>query len=175
MTTLYKVEKPAPYSYSSLGSLHELVMQVMPHDVLRVEHVEAVHTLDEIAQLRANWDGYGAPALDRATVGNARAALKLFLSRGLVPEITPTSNGTITFEWEGDDAEAYFEVGQSTFSMYVKPFRGVTSYFDDEVAEMGPVLADELAEAMVRRQAKIRPSVTAISYDAVRSRTPSFA
>lgn len=175
MTVLYKLDQSPRYSYSSVVTLYDVVLQAFPREVLRVEHVEAVQCLDELSELQDNWDGYGAPRLDRAVTDNARVALRLFLSRGLVPEITPTSNGTVSFEWEGDHAEAYFEVGQTTFSMYVKPFKGVTSYFDGKVAEMGPVLAEELAEAMGRHQAKIRPSVTQISYDAVRPRTPAFA
>src|SRR5262249_46266244 len=65
-------------------------------------HLEfAAHQLlRRIADLQDNWDGYGALPIQHNTALNAHLALNTLLLDAPVPDITPNTNGTVSFEWE---------------------------------------------------------------------------
>src|SRR5437762_13961210 len=59
-----------------------------------------VAELKRIAGLQANWDGYGAPAIDRGVID---AAIKFVQSLpenvAYRPRVVPMSPGNLQFEW----------------------------------------------------------------------------
>jgi hypothetical protein len=53
------------------------------------------------------------------------------------PEITPTSNGTITFEWTSSEGDALIEIGRTRYSGHIQPKHGQTFYLQGGLA-VGP-------------------------------------
>ncbi len=74
-----------------------------------------------ICALQANWDGYGGSPIHADTALNARAALTVFQQSGVVPDIVPNPNGTISFEWSNSRGEAHVEIGKSRFVGLIQP------------------------------------------------------
>jgi hypothetical protein len=65
------------------------------------EFIPAVETeLNDLAQLRPNWDCYGAPAIDPGIIAAARKFIEA-LPANLVyrPRVVPMSTGNLQFEW----------------------------------------------------------------------------
>jgi hypothetical protein len=56
--------------------------------------------ISDLAQLPPNWDGYGAPVIDRAVISAARKFVRS-LPEVLVcrPKVVPLSAGTLQLEW----------------------------------------------------------------------------
>jgi hypothetical protein len=56
--------------------------------------------LSDLAQLPPNWDGYGAPVIDRTVIAAARKFVQS-LPETLVcrPKVVPLSAGTLQLEW----------------------------------------------------------------------------
>lgn len=81
--------------------------------------------LNTISQLRENWDGYGAIAIEEPAITNAQRFLARFEELGFSPQfIFPSSAGTINFEWESVFGSAHMEIGNSTFGFYTSPVAG---------------------------------------------------
>jgi hypothetical protein len=61
---------------------------------------QAQERLEWIATLKPNWDGYGAAAVSKETIEQAlRFLLAVMPSSAVTPEIGPTKDGYIQFEW----------------------------------------------------------------------------
>jgi hypothetical protein len=71
--------------------------------------------LNEICALSRGWDGYDALPIHPDTAVSARVALSAFTNIGVMPELTPNPNGTISFEWTGDFGDSHIEVGKSRY------------------------------------------------------------
>ncbi len=80
---------------------------------------EATACIEELAVLRANWDGEGANALARETVANALAFACLMQDVLPPPTVHANPNGTVSFEWERPGVTAYWEVGRTTWGMFL--------------------------------------------------------
>lgn len=72
--------------------------------------------IEELAALKENWDGYGAPPMLANTLKNADALLRALTYRYPDVAVTPTSSGTILFEWNWDGAQFDLEVGETLIS-----------------------------------------------------------
>lgn len=95
------------------------------HQISAAESViEAIGTLGE------GWDGYDAIAISPVVCANAKTFLTIGPLELSVPEITPTSNGTLNFEWTSNNAEAYLEIGQTRFTGHIQTKKGETIYLD---------------------------------------------
>jgi len=67
--------------------------------------------LDDLAALRANWDGYGSPAIQPAALESARRLLSAVEREGLpAPRIGPVSGGGIGIAWQTGQNELELEV-----------------------------------------------------------------
>lgn len=65
-----------------------------------------IKQLDQMSQLPANWDSYGAEAVSQTSVNNAKAALEI-ISRVVaapIPWVTANPNGEVSVSWGNDDA-----------------------------------------------------------------------
>lgn len=105
---------------------------------LKVSTYEATYLerlLAEISRLPDGWDGYDAPKIDDEAVQNARTALGVLTEEGTpAPEISPDSNGTISFEWASQKGFAHLEIGNHLYSFYVRSSGGFEP-FEGEVAQ----------------------------------------
>ena len=92
-----------------------------------VDVVGADRQLIDIGRLPQDWDGYGAAAVDPFIIRIAREWLGVASQTALVlPEISPNTNGTISFEWENVYGRAHLEIGIESFSFYLAPTAGLS-------------------------------------------------
>jgi hypothetical protein len=85
----------------------------------------AKYSIDELALLQENWDGYGASAISRQACEHARYFLNEIEASPFevpIPDISPKPTGTISFEWEAPHAEAYIEVGNTRYSGFIRVY-----------------------------------------------------
>ena len=73
-------------------------------------------------RLPENWDGYGAPSLDRSVYESAEKILKYLPDRFLfslnTENIVPTATGTIEIEWIRENRSFCLDVGDNSASAY---------------------------------------------------------
>src|SRR5260370_15967881 len=61
----------------------------------------AARTLAELAQLRANWDGYGSPPLRAVVLRVAKDLLReIRPGHAPAPHIAPVTGGGLAFSWQ---------------------------------------------------------------------------
>jgi hypothetical protein len=119
----------------------------------------AKKVIGEYSELPENWDGYGALKINEKTKKNALTALDQVSRDAPVPDITPNTNGTISFEWESEYGVAHLEIGKTKYSFYVKPNIG------------NPTLGDGFAERMT---SDVGQAISALLFPAAnRARTIS--
>jgi len=80
----------------------------------------AEERIAEFSLLPPNWDHYGALAINAQTKDNAITALVVTSNLLPQPEITPNTNGTLSFEWEVGGNYACLEIGMTKFSLIVR-------------------------------------------------------
>jgi hypothetical protein len=90
----------ADYPWESQPSAVPLYEMPDGRGAMRAELMEAKAKVEDFAAMSENWDGYGAIQIGFETKKNAQFALELLLIHAPAPDITPNSNGTISFEWE---------------------------------------------------------------------------
>lgn len=101
---------------------------------LRSDQEQGARLIASFEALSEGWDGDGASPPSPYTVENAREAFRLFAEALPIPDITPNSNGTISFDWDTENGYAYCEVGKTRMSMYVKPQAGASYHLDGQIA-----------------------------------------
>lgn len=68
--------------------------------------------LTALSRLPANWDSYGARAIDpQAALMTARFLCSALREEAVLPKLVPTVRGNIQLEWYNDRAELEIEVG----------------------------------------------------------------
>jgi len=120
----------------------------MPRPQLRpslYQEFAAHRHLQHISNLADNWDGYGATSIHADTARNAHRALTTLLLSLPLPEITPNSNGTISFEWQSPFGHANLEMGLTRYSFFVQLARGPTIPLDGPAASVPDVLGSVVA------------------------------
>jgi len=98
---------------------------------------QSENQVEELSRMPAGWDGYGALPISSKTKYNALQALRGILAHAPTPDITPNSNGTLSFEWETERGFAHLEVGQTRLSFYI------------ELASAEPVFLDSSCEGLL--------------------------
>lgn len=102
--------------------------------------------MQTLEHLTNGWDGYDGIAPSSVTRLNGWWALNAFMAAGHFPDVSPDSNGTICFDWEGESYNAHFQVGRSTFSMYIAGDGRPSEHFRGTVASgLGGELKHALA------------------------------
>jgi len=114
----------------------------------------------DLATLGADWDGYGALAIDPLTISNATTAIRALLPLVPKPDVTPNPNGTISFEWESGIGLSHLEIGKTKYSFYGRSFSG------------RPIHGDGLASAMALAIPGIAAVVRAAVYPAHNETAP---
>lgn len=141
-TSIVEFAKPSP-SY--------LYLRPLPAPTVTAEPVAAQVKLQELSKLKKDWDGYGALPITLDSCAHAQRFLAA-TPRGMTgPEITPTSNGTITFEWASSEGAALIEIGRTRYSGHIEPKHGQTFYLQGGLAA-GPdqQLATEQVLAVIK-------------------------
>lgn len=113
-------------------------------------HSEIVEKIIAFRSLNYSWDGYGAFPAEVKSASNAIAIVEKLPAKAIssMYDLFPNPNGTISFIWENDnDERVSLEVGNSTFSYYVK-FNSQDVLFydkkeinDKEISELGKFAA----------------------------------
>jgi hypothetical protein len=103
---------------------------------MRAQIRDAKAKVEEFAAMPENWDGYGALQISPETKKNAQAALDVILLHAPSPDITPNSNGTVSFEWETAKGISHLEIGRTKFSFYIKPSSGEPLLADGNVDQI---------------------------------------
>ena len=102
---------------AKLPFLRRLVVRALPWALAR--------EFEEFRRLERNWDSYGAPPLDPASLWVAEDILIRALVHGLpVPSVAPGSDGGVGIEWQvGPDTELEVDVtpGEATAYVLVTP------------------------------------------------------
>lgn len=79
----------------------------------------------QIAELRDGWDGGSAHGVASRAIANASATLASLRLLNCPPDlISPSSSGTVEFEWQRGLGSAHLELGNSTFGFYTEPSVG---------------------------------------------------
>jgi hypothetical protein len=107
----------------------------MQAGAVKYQHNPAESVIDAIGNLGRGWDGYGAVAISPIVCAHAKRFLLSRPSNLSSPEITPTSNGTMNFEWASNDADAYLEIGQTRYTGHIQTKNGQIIYLDGTLAE----------------------------------------
>lgn len=81
-----------------------------------IPSLETRRRIGEIRVLPQGWAGPGSIAIDTTVLQRAISALVLIARVKSLPdpEITPNSNGTVSFEWENGRISLYLEIGKTT-------------------------------------------------------------
>jgi len=80
-----------------------------------------IEKINGFANLKENWDGYGAITIKKKTIQNAIQFIKRIELPNRLPDIYPETNGTITFDWENANQLFSIELGKTRYSYF---FRG---------------------------------------------------
>lgn len=97
----------------------------------------AESAIDLIGDLASGWNGYGAIPISPMVCMNAKRFLRNSPSELHDPDITPTSNGTVNFEWTSNDADAYLDIGETRYTGHIQTKSGEIFYLDGILAEHG--------------------------------------
>jgi hypothetical protein len=168
------ISSPAPGNGTATTAIIESINSVEPRYRFILppcdpQRVSAQSTndpaLDDIAALKDNWDGYGALAPTRESCSYARSFLANATDGIPIPEVNPTSNGTINLEWKSDSGTAFFEIGKTRYSGHIEPRRGSTIFFEGQLSEAQWSLATQQVLAIVKQ----------LLYGATGSRTPAYS
>jgi len=110
----------------TLPQTFTVFVQAQPNNLFNVSSSsrnESIKRVEEFASLHDGWDGYGGYAPSK-TVCDHAVQLINHLALGFPnvpsPEITPSSNGTVLFTWEGQNSEAVIEIGEANFSGFIR-------------------------------------------------------
>ncbi len=121
--------------------------------------------IDEYGEFENDWDGYGAKPIDPITLSNAHAAALALLSSWELPapDLTPNSNGTISFEWESATGFAHLEVGKSRYAFFIKLESGDRFVRDGEASSVESLLAKLIQSALFPKR-QPTPTLSNVSY-----------
>jgi hypothetical protein len=112
---------------------------------------QVINRLGEFRKLGDNWDGYNSANVSQVAVDDALALVRSQLSLGgklNLPEVFPTSHGTVALEWQQGEGEAVVEVGAAGVSGFVKAQPSSPTYYingvDTQVTAQLPFLIASL-------------------------------
>jgi hypothetical protein len=122
------------------------VSQCFPHRF--AEYSAARDAVEHMAFAEENWDGCGAVPINFQTKVTAKVALAQLEAAVPAPQVTPNSNGTLSFEWETDRGAAHLEIGRTRYSFYVKPVVGVAYFARGHVNQIDATLGLRVNEGL---------------------------
>jgi hypothetical protein len=136
---------------------------VLQASAVQNQHNPGESVIDAIGNLDGGWDGYGAIAISPIVCANAKRFLLSRPSNLPSPEITPTSNGTMNFEWASNDADAYLEIGQTRYTGHIQTKNGQIIYLDGTLAEQNSQDSGGIQQALALISGLLHATSTAPS------------
>ena len=130
-------------------------------------YAAAFEQLKVFSTLDNNWDGYGGSRISEQAIRHARALLytQLYSHAQLaLPEITPTPNGTLVIEWQGQQGEAAVEIGNTRVSGVIKGENSPMICIAGESATLSNHLPTFIAPFLNPVSAKAS-AITPVEYD----------
>jgi|SRR5579864_647880 len=121
-----------------LASVPGLRGQSSAAEIFSIE--AAKDMIESFRNLGPDWDAYGARPISNEARSNAKHFFDIVASSPFalpIPEISPKSAGTISFEWETDGGEAYVEIGKTRFSGYIKMGGNEPAYLEGRADALG--------------------------------------
>jgi len=92
---------------------------------LEENYSNAVKKIDSFIEPRRNWDGHDAKTIDKQIISKAKEFIKnvsqiitRFNLKNEFPDIIPTPEGGIQFEWEVNDIELEIEFNKNGISVF---------------------------------------------------------
>ena len=101
---------------------------------------QAFSEVRALGLLRANWDGYQALGISNLVVDNALRALKMMSTSNPsipIPNVTPTSSGTISLIWDTSELDAVLEFGLTRYSGYLQGRHEPIVYLEGSATNFG--------------------------------------
>jgi len=115
------------------------------------ELLTAEVVLGQLSKLKEDWDGYGALAVTPDACAHAQRFLTFSPQGMLVPDVSPTSNGTVSLEWLSNEGDAYLEIGRTRYSGHIQS-GGKTVYLQGRLATLAEQnLATEQVLAVIKQ------------------------
>jgi hypothetical protein len=114
------------------------------------ERERAKALLRGIRLLGPNWDGYNAERVAKAGA-NAQRLFEILENQtpGLInPDISPTSAGTVTMEWQSVEGEAYIEIGNTKYSCFIHRRLGQPQYYQGDAESIESSLLDIVQQSI---------------------------
>lgn len=152
--------------YAGVANYLAISVQSGEKPASELERRELYVQVGEIGKLEANWDGFGALPISQKVLDNAYNALPSLLSILPCPDISANPNGTISFEWQSDQAFASLELGATRYSLVVlTPTYEPLLLGDGDAGDVSVTVAFGIGETLF-------PTLPPSSFD-VPSRTPA--
>jgi hypothetical protein len=124
--------RPMSFSLPSFERKRPIVAsiktKVADAQIMDVHVFMAKKLLKEYATLTDDWDCEGGHPIHPDTIRACDSIVNALCRSISRAEISPNSNGTISFEWSSDTGRAHLEVGKEKYSFYLKPKIGETVY-----------------------------------------------
>ncbi len=106
----------------------------------KIENIEILvsfavqRRLAEIADLRENWDGYGALPIDKKAIENTEKLLKCLPIQAKMAlhfeNLVPASHGTVNLEWSVGDYFVSLEIGNEEIAFFSELPDGTKPFLD---------------------------------------------
>jgi hypothetical protein len=90
-------------------------------------YASVVREIQNFAELEENWDGEGALSVIEEVRENAVEAIGRLYKIWGEPDVIPSSNGTIIFEWFHGKVEFYLEIGKDNYCFLAGDEKGFRS------------------------------------------------
>jgi hypothetical protein len=137
------------------------LVSIQASAIAGAEHL--FQTLDGIASLDNDWDGYGALKISDEAIAASRQIIGN--SIGLQPfDLTPRANGTLAMEWQQHGHEAYVEIGKTRISGYVMKESRET-YFLDLVTIGAQLSLPAIVNTLLAETPETVEPVSQVSYE----------
>jgi len=91
---------------------------------------ESIQIINELKELQENWDGYESYAISPQACEHALGLIHNIPSDVISPDITPTSNGTISMEWNLKNIDLFLEIGRTSYSLICKRKAGASVFYN---------------------------------------------
>jgi hypothetical protein len=112
--TTYKNIREPETPYGVFDSL-EVPSGLKGHEAYCALVDPMVRQIQSFAGLEENWDGEGALPVIEEVRENAMEAIRRLYKIWGEPDVNPSFNGTVIFEWHHVEVEFYLEIGKDNF------------------------------------------------------------
>jgi hypothetical protein len=136
-------------------------IQLVPLTAQRIEDAKvARETINELSTLEDNWDGYGASRISGQACQHALHFVDIIEAAPAgvpLPDVSPTSSGTIAFDWEMQNSQAYLEIGNTRYSGYLRSDMRPPTFVQGQADLLSQQVATSVRKAITAPVVASRP------------------